>query len=370
MKKFDVGIDIRMAHHTGIGTYVRGILNPLLEENRDLRLGLFGPEYEPWRGRAAFEDFSSPIYSIREQLEYPGRTRKCHVWHAPHYNVPLVRSGTRMVVTIHDLIHWIFRKAYFSRLQAGYAAVMLRAAVQGADHVITVSENTRQDLIRHFGARDSRISVIYEGVSPRFYDPEPAGAWETLRRRTGFPERFFFYVGLLKPHKNVHLLLRAWRRLRREKKITSGLVILGKKDKKYGPELADLAGLPAGASEDGLYYLPSAGGEELRTLYRRARALVHPSRYEGFGLTLLEAMASETPVMACRTASIPEVAGDAALLIEPDHEEALMDALVTLEQDERLREEMVRRGREQVRKFSWKKAADQTIHIYRQVLNQ
>ncbi len=363
-----VGIDIRMMRHSGIGTYLRGVMGPLLAKpHAGFDVALFGnPELAlQTAGNIARRPFHAKIYTVQEQLEYPLRLRHCRLWHAPHYNVPLLKGTNKLVVTVHDLIHWIFRKDYFSKMQACYAGTMLRAAVRLADHVITVSEKTKSDLVSFFKADAAKITVIYEGVDPRFaayHNPEKCRA--TLQKY-GITKPYFLYVGLLKPHKRVDWLLRIFRQMRQAHQLDMDLVIVGKKDARYSESCASLAALQTGG---GVFYLPFVEEEELFALYRSAHALVHPSRYEGFGLTLLEAMASATPVIACRVASIPEVAGQAAYLIDPDSDAELEKALQRMSQDENLRQELIAKGKIQAARFRWEDAAAKTAAVYERVL--
>ncbi|HTL48584.1 MAG TPA: glycosyltransferase family 1 protein [Verrucomicrobiae bacterium] len=365
-----LALDARMVRHTGIGTYLRGILGSLRRNGKlkKIDIALHGPAeaLEAFR-EAEILDFRAPIYSLKEQAEYPRRLAGCRLWHAPHYNVPLWKGETRLVVTVHDLIHWIFRKDYFSPLQAAYAGMMMSRAVNGSDHIIAVSENTKEDLIRHFKAPAKKITVIHEAVDPDFCVPgDPAG---TLKIRQGLhvPPEYFLYVGSLKPHKNVLWLIRLFRKLHQEKKLKSPLVIVGRKDKKYPPEFRELQDL---VSDPVVLHLTGVGDEALPALYAGALALVHPSRYEGFGLTLLEAMACGTPVLAVRTSSIPEVVGEAACLVDSFQDHDMMQALCRMEQEPAMRNELTLKGRQRLENFSWDQAAAKTLEVYERVLSK
>lgn len=370
MKKYDIAWDVRMARHTGIGTYIRGILPHLLNKaGAEKRLAFFGPGNAEMLGIPGVEKvadwvpFDSPIYSLQEQWKYRRKVGQCRLWHSPHYNVPVTKPrGTALVTTVHDLIHWIFRKDYLTALQSAYASYMFRQAVRVSDHLITVSEHTKQDLIREFGADPARVSVIYEGFEPRF---RKVTADAGIFKKYGISHSFFLYVGLIKPHKNVDLLVRAFHEARKAGKLSSDLVIIGKKNDTYPKRYEGLKDLKSG---EGVHYFSSVEEKELIAFYSYALALAHPSRYEGFGLTLLEAMACETPVLACRAASIPEVAGDAALLVPPDDYEAFKHGMIRMEQEPHLRDDLIRRGRERIKAFQWQKAADQTWAIYEKVL--
>ncbi len=363
-----IGIDARMVSHTGIGTYLRGLFWGFEKTglSRDWDISLFGKRIDAGRWREfPAHPFFSRIYSIEEQLEYPFRLKRCRLWHSPHYNVPAIKGKTKLVVTIHDLIHWIFRRQFFTPLQAFYAGKMLRRAVRVADHVITVSRKTKEDLIEHFNADPDRISVIYEGVAEGFSELEDKGLIDKVRHKYHLPENFFLYVGTLKPHKNVQWLVRLFKKLKREEKIEAILVLVGKKDKNYPPGFEELAQL---RSEGGIIHLPSVESEELVAIYNGALALIHPSLYEGFGLTLLEAMACGTPVIASRAASIPEVAGEAAYLVDSCSEREMAEAIIRMEKVAGLREDLKKKGRLWVRRFRWEDAALQTASVYEKVL--
>ncbi|MFH1208533.1 MAG: glycosyltransferase family 1 protein [Candidatus Omnitrophota bacterium] len=360
-----VGLDIRMLQNSGIGTYLRGLLGGLEALGLDRDLALFGPEpTETWPGRV----FSAPIYSIREQLRYPDLLRQCRLWHAPHYNVPLRKGKTKLVVTIHDIIHWIFRKQFLSPLQTAYAGFMLKKAVTSSDQIIAVSHHTKKDLIDHFRAPEQKITVIHEAVDETCRELAPAElapAFEKIREKYKVPQDFFLYVGLIKPHKNVLMLLRLFRRLKEEGEVRASLVLIGRKDKAYPAGYEALASL---SSTKDIFYLPSIESQELKVFYNQALALVHPSLYEGFGLTLLEAMGSGTPVLTTNSSSIPEVVGDAALRVDAADEIAMGNGLIRLDQEAPLRESLRLKGLERVKLFSWRETARKTAEVYERAL--
>lgn len=362
----DIILDARMIRHSGIGTYIRGLLG-IYEKHPFFQKYSLSLAAKQSDGVFQTFRFHSSVYSLGEQLEYPFRLRHCKLWHAPHYNVPLVKGKTRLVVTIHDLIHWIFRKEFFSPLQAFYAGQMLTRAVNLADRIIAVSNRTRDDLIRHFKAHPGKIRVISEGAPPEFFNPPDASHRKSVLEKYKLSRAFFLYVGLLKPHKNVQRLVEVFRGLQKEKKIHSDLVLVGKKDRKYPAGFESLQTL---RTENGIHYIPAVDSmAELASLYSSALALVHPSLYEGFGLTCLEAMASGTPVIVSNTASLPEVVGDAGRYVDPRSSETIREALVEVEQNGSLRSQMIEKGRQRARQFSWDRAARETLEVYREVLD-
>ncbi len=365
-------LDARMIRHSGIGTYLRGLLsgfegNAFFEK---FKLGLSLPDSLSSEAKGkAISRFNAPIYSLNEQVSYPGQLKRCRLWHAPHYNIPLtpIPRGTRLVVTVHDLIHWIFRDRFFSPIQSFYAQVLLKQVVKRADRIIAVSRRTQEDLIQYFNASPEKIDVIYEGVNEDYFDSMSPEEVQKILASYQLPTSFFLYVGLLKPHKNVNRLISVFQKLRKAGKIRSDLVIVGKKDVRYPRGHKLVQNLRTGG---GVHYITEVRSScELKALYASARALVHPSLYEGFGLTVLESMAAGTPVICSNAASLPEVAGEAAYFIDPYSDASLEKALVRMEEDESFRTSFAQKGQKQSRKFSWKKSADETIQVYQEVLD-
>ena len=366
MKRHRIGLDVRMIQNSGIGTYLRGLLSGFKTLGREKDLELFGSVNATSPNSSKL--FTAPIYSIQEQFQYPSRLRQCELWHEPHYNVPLWTGKTKLVVTIHDIIHWIFRKQFMSPLQTAYAGFMLGRAVTSAAHIIAVSHHTKKDLVDHFHAPEDKITVIHEGVDETYRRLSPGElrpAFEKIRTKYKLPENFFLYVGLIKPHKNVLMLVRLFQKIKAQGEVRASLVLIGRKDKVYPKGYEDLADL---TSSGAIHYLPVIDPYELTVFYNQALALVHPSLYEGFGLTLLEAMSFGTPVLTTNSSSIPEVVGDAALRVDATDEDAMAKAIHRLDQDAGLRESLRQKGFERARMFTWAETARKTAEVYEKVL--
>lgn len=364
-----IGIDSRMVAHSGIGTYLRGLLQAYDQDCSD-EIDQFslhgGNDFSFLKNSWKHYDFSPPIYSLGEQFGYRQQLERCRLWHSVHYNIPYNKGKTKLVVTIHDIIHWIFRKKFLSPAKQFYAGIMLRRAVEHSDHIITVSEATKKDLIHHFKASEEKITVTYEGVSDYFRKLDPEECTADLKS-IQLPNSFFLYVGLIKPHKNVQWLVENFIKLKKEHALNEDLVIVGKRDKTYPQGYELLSKLE---EIKGVHYISYATKPQLRALYNRAKALIHPSLYEGFGLTLLEAMACETPVIASSAASLPEVAGDAGLLVDPTSASDLQNAMLRLSGDQNFCEQLTARGLQQIKRFSWNKMAKETMNVYERVLGQ
>ncbi|HXH83600.1 MAG TPA: glycosyltransferase family 1 protein [Candidatus Tectomicrobia bacterium] len=257
----------------------------------------------------------------------------------------VLADGPPQVTVVHDLLPLHFPAEY--PRQQHYFRHFVPRVLRCSRVVVADSESTRQDVIRHYRIDPVRCRVIYPGYE--------AGAFaedgEPVSRTAGPP--YFLYVGNLFPHKNLERVVAALAVVRRER--SCRLVIRG--DGRHRAALE--ATIRALAVEDAVTFAPYAAERALRDLYAGAVALVFPSLYEGFGFPVLEAMACGTPVITSRTSSLPEVAGDAALLVDPTSTAELAGAMERLLADERLREALRHRGRAQARRFSWGDTAAQ-----------
>lgn len=339
-----VAFDARMRDFSGIGTYIRGLLTALGQAEQSPKI--------------IREDSAPRIYSLREQWEIPRRFKETSaaLLHVPHYNVPAIMAS-RCIVTVHDLIHLKFPQFLPSPLARAYAAFFLRFVVPRARSILTVSEFTKQDMVRTLGLRPERITVTPLGA-PDVRPPAPDDA--AFLAQAGLSEGFFLYIGNLKPFKNIPRLVRVYSAWAKAHFGSPPLVLVGRNflphlqpDLKSGPNVRWLGEVPV---------------ERLSALYRSARALLFPSLYEGFGLPPLEAMAHGTPVLCSNRASLPEVAGDAALQVDPEDDSALAQGIDRLANDASLRNELSERGRVRARLFTWERTARLTREAYERCL--
>jgi len=354
-----VMLDARMAFHSGIGRYIRCLSRELLRQSPGLILALLIDPREAGRaqqdiGQADVIPFPAKIYSLQEQAWGSWLCRvsakRASLFHFPHYNVPwfLPRNS---VVTVHDLTHFQFPQS-FGRLRAGLALKLLRRGVRRATQLIAVSHATRQALETMLPEARGKTTVIYHGVEEQFRPLSPLMVEHFKRRTQG--GRFFLYVGSAKPHKNLPRLLEAFGRVRARHRDLS-LVLLG----------VD----PPGALNhvQGVRAYRQVGDSHLALWYNAAEALVFPSLNEGFGLPALEAMACGTPVLASNVASLPEVVGDAGLLVNPWDTDAWAQEMERLLLDSSLRHDLRAKGLQRASQFSWVTAAEQTLKLYREV---
>lgn len=357
-----IGLDARKYYDFGIGTYIQNLLfqyDRLLRQPLSVFVAPRDRESIQGRHRCSVHDSSAGKYSIRELYSLSRQASRLGIdlFHAPHYTLPLGLRAKR-VVTIHDIIHIAFPE-YFNVLQRSYAAWALRHACSAADAVIVDAQFTKDELLHRFDVDPAKIHVVHLGVSDSF---GPAGAKdeaEMFRRNYGIPSAFVLYVGSLKPHKNIPNLFSAMSQLTVSRDLS--LVLVGEKMDGY-PELVHLArrlGLEKRVITTG-----QLSASDLATAYRAASIVVLPSLYEGFGLPLLEAMASGTPVIGSRAASIPEVMGEAGLYADASRPEELALTIDRIMGDSSLRESLRKKGLEQASRFSWERCAKATIQIY------
>ena len=363
-----ITIDARMLESSGIGTYLRHLLESLAAMENEYSFRVIGRQEELFaglpRGKFQFVAARSPIYSLSEQWEIARLARPCQLLHSPHYNAPLLYRG-KLVVTIHDLIHLTdpaFKKTPASRF---YARPMFHLVARRADRLIADSEFTKQQIVEHLGVAPQKVVVIYLGVSDRFHPLDPEQACRRASSVLGLERPYLLFVGNLKPHKNVRTLIRAFALLCSQRDFNRHLVILGD-DRKWKAALVDeCAKLGIG---ERVLFAPHLPGEELPWVYAAADVLVMPSLIEGFGFPVLEAMACGTPVVCSRAASLPEVAGDAAEYFDPASAEDLAAALQRVLGSSQLRETLRAKGLERARLFSWRECARRTLDVYRSVL--
>lgn len=350
-----IGVDFRMGGHSGIGRYLTELYKRLPKHMPGAEFTFFGQAPHPMPARSHAVAVHAPVYGLREQLELPASAagRELSLFHAPHWNAPLAVPAP-LAVTVHDLIHILFPE-YLRRprlLSLAYARALMRAACSRARVVLTVSENTRRDLVRVLGVNPRKIVVTPLGVDSGFRPVRNAGDMRAFLRARNLSGGYVLYVGNMKPHKNIERLVRVFSAL----SLPGGmkLVLAGSEDRRYRGVRDEVKKLRLGGR---VVFSGVSGKGELRLLYSGARVLVLPSLYEGFGLPPLEAMACGTPVVASRTSSIPEVVGDAGLLVSPRDEGAMARAIRAAVLRDDLRRRLRARGLARARLFDWNETA-------------
>lgn len=365
-----IAIDARKLHDYGIGTYVRNLVECLARLDHDDEYVLLcrgedceyiralGPRFAPRQVRAR-------NYSIGEQVSIPATLARVRaaVFHAPHYVVsPLTRCP--YVVTIHDCIHLRFPQYLPNRLAPVYARAAMRSAAVRAARVLTVSNASKDDILHYLGIPAGKVEVVYNALDSRLATPPTTDDLALVRERFLLTSPFILYAGNIKPHKNIERLIEAYAILRRLGVMGVKLLIIGDQISKY-PKLRRL--VHRFQLHQHVRFLGFVPDATLAALYRLASVFVFPSLYEGFGLPPLEAMAAGVPVVTSNVSSLPEVVGDAALLIDPASPDSIAQAIARVLGEPGLRADLIARGHERVKAFSWDRSVTRIRQIYDEI---
>jgi glycosyltransferase involved in cell wall biosynthesis len=307
---------------------------------------------KPWR----FAALLGQSLRISQDRMFPG----IDLFHATDHLLPRL-TRVRTVFTLHDLIFRLYPGTH-KPLNRWFLTLVMPRFLKTADAVIAVSGHTKRDAMRFYDLDEAKIHVIYEGVNARFR-PAPAEAIASVRQAHDLPPKFILSLGTIEPRKNLTSLLEAYRVLR-DQGSELRLVVVGKKGWLYEGFFHRLREL--GLENEVVFtgFVPDA---DLPAIYSAAELFVFPSLYEGFGLPVLEALACGAPVVTSNRSSLPEVAGDAALLVDPTSVGDLEKAMTTVLERQDIRAELKAKGPRQASRFSWNKAARQTLAVYHSV---
>ena len=314
---------------------------------------------------ASFSHENHPLGDLWEQFVLPRKAveSEIDVLHGPAFLIPTRRSAVTKVVTIHDLVAFTLPET-IPRKYALYMRWLIRRAVRHADRVITDSENARGEIVRILHTDPHRVTAIALGVSPRFHPATPQEVGE-LRAELGLERPYLLSLGNLEPRKNLRGLLKAFRLVRQRHPGPLELVIAGRFAWLSRPLIADLAN---NELADSVRTTGFVNAEKLPALYSGAEAFVFPTFGEGFGLPVLEAMACGAPVVASGISSILEVAGEAAILVDPYSPESIAQGIHEVLDSAEGRDSIVRRGLEHAGRFHWEKTARETLAVYQEAL--
>lgn len=370
-----VAIDVRHIGDFGYGTYIRNLIRAIAELERDLQFVLIGKP----NGTAELGQLPSNFRTVEynredsariENLMFPlfVRKLKADLVHIPLNNVPVLMPKP-YVVTIHDMSSLVFDydddaadKLHLWRFRRG----LLRA-----DRVIAVSGATRRDVLNFLNIPAARVRQIYNALDPAFFDVE-----NDERKRREILDRYqidypyLLYAGSVNPRKNVARIVEAFALLRQDlgdhpKYKDLRLVIIGDQMSKY-PALR--RAVHQSRVREVVRFLGFVKKDELKVFYQSAEAFVFPSLYEGFGLPPLEAMALGTPVITSGVSALPEVVGEAAMIVKPENVFDIKRGIREVLLDEDLRATLIERGHQQVKRFSWYDTARQVLDVYREIL--
>jgi glycosyltransferase involved in cell wall biosynthesis len=298
-----------------------------------------------------------------EQTILPQLVRRSGVdlLHSLHYTRPLILPCAS-VVTFHDMTFFLFPHLH-TRSKRLFFPLAIRMSARLADALIAISESTRRDAIRLLGLSAQKIFTVPLGISEEFQPISDQALLQARRLAYNLPDEFILYVGLVEPRKNLPLLLKAYSRLI-NKENTPALVIVGRFGWMYDDVLRQIDELNLKGK---VYFTGYVPAQDLPIVYNLARVFVYPSLYEGFGFPPLEAMACGTPVITSAVSAMLDHVGDAGVLVPPNNEDALVQAMHTVLSNPTLRQGLAEKGLAQVAQFTWQRTALETLKVYEHV---
>lgn len=377
-----IGIDYTAAvrQGAGIGRYTRELVRALAKLDRDndyvLLAAAGGRQLADRDWPPNFETRSLPLsdralailwHRLRLPLWAELFTGAVDIFHSPDFVLPPVRHA-RTMLTVHDLSFMRYPQCADANLRA-YLNQVVPRSVRRADLVLADSQSTKDDLAELLGVEPKKIEVVYPGVEERFRPIEDQTLLKEVRERYNLPPRFILGLGTLQPRKNFTRLIEAfasgqvgkYASEQVDKWASLHLVIAGGKGWLYEDIFATVERL---GLEEKVLFPGFVADADLPALYNLAELFVFPSLYEGFGLPPLEAMACGRPVVTSNASSLPEVMGEAGLMVEATDVEGLAEAMQRVLEDDALREGMIARGLEQASKFTWEQAAAKLLSLY------
>ncbi len=365
-----IGIDARLSYYTqgGIAQYAQHLIHEFAaiapghrlfvlhsrKDSRNLAQGKRQRRVRCW----------TPAHNRFERSALAAEVSRLRLdlLHSPDY-IPPAGGRYRSVITIHDLA-FLHYPEFMTADSRRYYNDQIQAAVDRADHIITVSEATQADILKLLDVSAEKITVIPEAASERFRMVRNDKVARTLEKYR-LPGSYILFVSTIEPRKNINGLLLAYDQLRHDLPGVPPLVLCGRRGWLYDELYTLYTDLKLG---DSVIWLEDAAYDDLPAIYSGADVFCLPSHYEGFGLTALEAMACGAPVVVSERASLPEVVGEAGILVNPDQPESIAEGIQHVLSNSDVASELTRRGIKQAAKFSWRKAAAETLAVYEKVL--
>jgi glycosyltransferase involved in cell wall biosynthesis len=385
-----IGIDCRTilnpgsGERAGVGHYTYFLVKNLISINQEDQIILFFNSLIPKEAAENFVGSHSnveikffPFHKYRHYLPIVYShilvssflaEQKLDLYHNPANIIPLRYKG-KSIITIHDLA--IYKNAgwFPSKLSSRLFStkLLIPSSIEKAAKIIAVSENTKNDLREIFKIPENKIEVIYEGVELVSEDKIKDSNY--LKNKFKISGNYILYLGTIEPRKNIAGLLRAYKELRiRNPELNNlQLVIAGSKGWKYGKVFELIEDVNKQFGKEVIKYMGYVSAEDKLALMTNALCFVYPTFYEGFGLPVLEAMAQGTPVISSDISSIPEIVGNAGILINPYKISELSEALKKILTDKSLRERLSAAGRERAKEFNWQKCAEETLKVYKSI---
>ena len=356
---------------TGVGNYVKNLLRELDRIKTNDNIYLLNYKDSKKYNHLKTKIINNPLKNITKSDYY-----LWHLYFLPHglekldlelVHIPENASFSRRirnmkkVITVYDLIAYLF-PFQVDLLTAIRYKLLIPKVINNADKIITISENTKRDIIKNFGVAESKIKVIYLAAGESYKELSNK-EFNFIFKKYQLPRSYLFYVGNISKHKNVDKIIEAFKKIKSKtnyKLVIAGKLSFGSKDIKKKIKDLDL--------QDDVIFTGYVPEEDLPALYNGASLFVYPSFYEGFGLPPLEAMQCGCPVITSNTSSLPEVVGNAGIMVDPNDVDELAKQMERVLTNRRLQQKMRKAGLKQAKKFSWEKCARETLKVYEEVL--
>ncbi|MFQ5952631.1 MAG: glycosyltransferase family 4 protein [Candidatus Omnitrophota bacterium] len=353
-----IGIDTQSTcgEKTGIGYYTKSLIEEF-ERIGNVELKYYSDRQKTDLNtleRMYWENMALPSAAVKDKID---------LLHIPGFAGPRMKGKFKKVTTINDLIGMIYPQN-LNRVSRFYWQRWLPACAKNSDAIIAISEHTKRDIVKLLGVPEEKIHVILLAADSKFYPIAEKESLEKVRQKYDLPHDFMLHLGTIEPRKNITGLVEAFAGYVLENDPDLHLVLAGKKDWGYEQVYQKLEKLNVSSWVKFIDYVDDA---DMSAIYNLAKFFVYPSFYEGFGLPVLEAMACGTAVICSNTSSLPEVVGDAAILIDPNNIGELKEKIRELDTNASLRAELSERAIHQAGKFSWKKTAEQTLEVYKKL---
>ncbi|NMM50561.1 glycosyltransferase family 4 protein [Marinigracilibium pacificum] len=373
---FKIGYDAKRAFNnfTGLGNYSRTLIKSIADNYPDNKLFLFTPKV---KDKPVVDHFKS---SDQYQIIQPDKSMKAYwrtygitkilkekdldIYHGLSNELPSNIQSARIksIVTIHDLIFKIHPE-HFPFIDRKIYEYKCQSACIKSDRIVAISKSAKQDIMKYYSTPEEKIDVIYQACGEQFKKELPSSELEMVKNKYKLPSEFLLFVGTINDRKNLKGLIKAIEALPEESKIPVVIVGSGKRYKKESIEMIRAKGL-----QKYFYFLRNVNDNDLAALYQLSNAFIYPSLYEGFGIPVIEALNSRTPVLASNTSSIPEAGGNAAEYFDPYSPEEIANAITKVLDSEDLQKEMISKGIEHAQIFSAEIAAQKIMNCYNSLM--
>jgi len=365
-----IGLDARMIDWSGIGRYTENLITGIEEFGNGIDVALFcnqnNAQRIPKDTLFKCHYVNTPILSLNAPVKLASKLKQheLDLYHAPHFVVPAGKAAYPVVATIHDLIPLIVPQTMPNVLHRRYYHLLNQSAVRKAAKVIVPSQSTKSDVVKMFNVPEDKVEVVY-CIQDDLFKRASEKQISDVKDKFAVKGEYIFALGNQKPNKGLEYLIDAFHKLKSEQRIGHTLIFAGEPSSKFPNVTNRIAKF---GLQNEARFVGKLSDDELVALYSGTSIFVFPSLYEGFGLPPLEAMACETPVVASNRSSVPEVVGDAAVMVDPCNVDELADAIATIVEDKSLRTDLVQKGLNRLNNFSLEKFTKETIGVYKSAL--